>query len=100
MRSSIGKAGQAMFSAKTRIAACVLLVSVITGLATNAATAQEAGAPVPKPPIKPLDNATINAGLNPSDPRIQAFVAYLRRHGVTLIYHDGSDNKSGPGWRV
>lgn len=43
-----------------------------------------------EPPAKPLDNATINAGLDPKSPRIQAFVAYLKKNGMTLVYSDSS----------
>lgn len=40
---------------------------------------------------QPLDNATINAGLDPTDKRIVALVSWLRRKGITL-------ESEGSGW--
>jgi hypothetical protein len=46
---------------------------------------------------KPLDRATFEAGLDPNDKRIVAFVSWLKRKGVTL---ECSKNPAVVGWRV
>src|SRR5262249_2038618 len=38
----------------------------------------------------PLPNKVINAGLNPKDPRILAFVAYLDKNGMTAVHNEAS----------
>lgn len=43
-----------------------------------------------KRPENPLDNATIEAGLNPKNERIQALVAYLGRHDIKLVNKESS----------
>ena len=45
-------------------------------------------------PEAPLDNTTLNAGLDPKNPRILALVDHLETHGVELV-HD-----SAGWWRV
>jgi|SRR4026209_2720954 len=45
-------------------------------------------------PEPPLENATLNAGLDPRNPRILALVDYFEAHGVELV-HD-----SAGWWRV
>jgi hypothetical protein len=44
---------------------------------------------------KPLDRGTFEAGLDPNDKRIVAFVSWLKRNGVTLEY---SKNPAEVGW--
>ena len=70
-------------------------VLVLAWLAAMPAAAQSpAKAFDDRPTIQALDADTINAGLNPNDPRIRALVAYLGAHGLTLIHR-----KDGY-WRV
>jgi len=50
-------------------------------------------------PIRQLDDATFNAGLDPSDKRILALVAWMKQKGITLEY---VKNEAGEGgnWKV
>jgi len=49
--------------------------------------------------VQKLDNATFNAGRDPTDKRIVAFVAWLRRKGVTLEYTKYVEGDGGC-WRI
>ncbi len=49
-------------------------------------------------PPRVLDDATFNAGLNPSDKRIVALVAWLKHKGVTVEYTGSAEG--GGRWRV
>ena len=49
-------------------------------------------------PPRVLDDATFSAGLDPSDQRIVALVAWLKHKGVTLEFP--TNGESGGGWRV
>jgi len=49
-------------------------------------------------PPRTLDQATFDAGLDPSDQRIVALVSWLKHKGVTLEFP--ADTESGGGWRV
>lgn len=49
-------------------------------------------------PVRQLDEATINVGLDPRDARIVAFVAWLKQKGVTLEYVENAEDNGG-NWR-
>lgn len=48
-------------------------------------------------PPRQLDDATFEAGLDPSDQRIVALVSWIKQKGVTLEYQKGA---GGGGWWV
>ena len=49
--------------------------------------------------VRQLDNATFNAGRDPTDKRIVAFVAWLKRKGVTLESVKPAEGDGGA-WRI
>ena len=49
--------------------------------------------------VRQLDNATFNAGRDPTDKRIVAFVAWLKRKGVTLEFVKPAEGDGGV-WRI
>jgi hypothetical protein len=77
----------------------LLIITVCFGIAGNTGC----GAPRPeadaKVPARQLDDATFNAGLDPSDKRILAFVAWLKQKGVTLE-SDKNAESGGGNWRL
>jgi len=48
---------------------------------------------------RPLDTATINAGLDPTDQRILALVSWFKRKGVTIEYIEQAEGH-GNWWRI
>lgn len=50
-------------------------------------------------PPRSLDDATFNAGLDPTDKRIVALVSWLKHKGVTLEYAKNAEGDGG-WWRV
>ena len=72
----------------------ILFASILSGCVKS--SPQEPQRTVEKPET-PLNNATINAGLYPNDPRIGAFVSWLKNEGVTLQYIEQSN---GHEWKV
>ncbi len=73
-----------------------LLTAVVAGCGQSHLDDDRAQADVP---ARQLDDATFNAGLDPTDERIIAFVAWLKRKGVTLEYAKNADDDGG-WWRV
>ncbi len=76
------------------LAACFLTM-VIAGCSKsrpNDVLVQAAGS------AQQLDQATLNAGLDPSDRRIIALISWLKQKGVTLEYTGAT--KGGGWWRI
>lgn len=78
-----------------RIMAALLVMAVIAGCGQSYPHDERARTNVSG---RELDDATFSAGLDPSDKRIIALVAWLKHKGVTLEYTGSAEG--GGWWRV